>query len=276
MSEEWKLLKTILRGWLFALLVSLVNVGAVPTQAQPGPDQATVARWLGINHPTGVNLTDYSQQIARTVQDRFAAGQLTSGARGPASGGLPSNLNGAAPFSAAVLTALGGRSSLFQEALALADIDGREDLVAARDGRERHVAGDDLPGDAARLGRPQRPHEPLTLLRPQHRLGLALEAPALPTGEADVEHRAGAVGYRVLIPEGPPVEDEELGELAEAHAAMDAAGRGDRRELEEALAAGPEQCRERPRIGCAPQGADGRLARRPVVDHLVVDRKSGV
>jgi hypothetical protein len=101
---------------------------------------------------------------------------------------------------------------------------GREKQVAAARTREWIVGRDDLPDDTARLRGLETLEQPVTLLRSEDRLGLAVEPPALTVRKTDVERRLRTVGQDVVVAIGTLVEYENLGEPSVREAPVDLTG----------------------------------------------------
>jgi uncharacterized repeat protein (TIGR01451 family) len=109
--------------------------GGVPSASEGGVSGLLPA----VTRPSGMSVTEYSQLVGRLATQRTAgaaaAGAAATGAQGPIfapSIGLPSNMSGSSPFSAAIATSVGGG---FNQVSVLGDWDGKEDLVADHEGK---------------------------------------------------------------------------------------------------------------------------------------------
>ncbi len=105
-------------------IVAQAPISSALAQSEP-QDSVEIARQLGIPAPEGASPTEFSLQISKQAVE----GGLPLAPETPLAN-IPLILDGRSPFSTAVLTAVGGPQGDFAEVDILADIDGREDLVA--------------------------------------------------------------------------------------------------------------------------------------------------
>jgi hypothetical protein len=113
---------------ILLLVAATMLSGAATAQQTIAP--ADVPQALGITRPTGMTPTEASQAVARAVQSS-STGIAPLAASTPGGAGLPANMLNTAPFSASVITTVGG--PFFQVSL-MGDWDGTEDLVADHQG----------------------------------------------------------------------------------------------------------------------------------------------
>lgn len=99
-----------------------------------GATSTEIAARVGMIRPSGVNPTEFSKQVAKMAGEGAVSLPPTAGTQSPAAN-MPLTMNYRAPFSAGVLTTIGGQGSQFEELLMLGDWDGREDLTADHGGK---------------------------------------------------------------------------------------------------------------------------------------------
>jgi hypothetical protein len=103
---------------------------AAAQQDQPERSLQEVLDQLGIQRPQATDLTGLSLQIAQQIEANGLPGSALAPQQ-PEVGGLPGDLSGKAAQSAAIMTLLNSNAtSNFRDVMMMADIDGREDLVA--------------------------------------------------------------------------------------------------------------------------------------------------